>query len=226
MAFIGPGSEWFWTAVSGIILAVTFVAIYRQLSLQRSANAFTQLNALVEEWEGERLVRKRLAVLVAFRNGVAFRDLPDAPAMAVANYWEKVGSLARAGHVAPSLVAEGLGGADRWWGILAPWVLRTRIDDANRDLYEHFEWIAATLVRLHPALAFDEAYVYRTLDDRIALAEADLRDLEAMRTTTASAPPTTRHRTVNRDGSDKRKARPPIEAAAATPTLAEEPNAI
>ena len=25
MAFIGPGSEWFWTAVSGIVLAVTFL---------------------------------------------------------------------------------------------------------------------------------------------------------------------------------------------------------
>ena len=23
MAFIGPGSEWFWTAVSGIVLVVT-----------------------------------------------------------------------------------------------------------------------------------------------------------------------------------------------------------
>jgi hypothetical protein len=30
MALIGPGSEWFWTAVSGIVLAVTFIAIYRQ----------------------------------------------------------------------------------------------------------------------------------------------------------------------------------------------------
>jgi hypothetical protein len=26
MAFIGPGSEWFWTAISGIVLAVTFIA--------------------------------------------------------------------------------------------------------------------------------------------------------------------------------------------------------
>jgi len=28
MAFIGPGSEWFWTAVSGVVLAVTFLAAY------------------------------------------------------------------------------------------------------------------------------------------------------------------------------------------------------
>jgi hypothetical protein len=35
MAFVGPGSEWFWTAVSGLVLAGTFIAIYRQLRLQR-----------------------------------------------------------------------------------------------------------------------------------------------------------------------------------------------
>jgi hypothetical protein len=35
MTFIGPGSEWFWTAVSGLMLAVTFIAICRQFRLQR-----------------------------------------------------------------------------------------------------------------------------------------------------------------------------------------------
>ena len=39
MAFIGPGSEWFWTALTGLVLAVTFVGIYRQLSITRSASA-------------------------------------------------------------------------------------------------------------------------------------------------------------------------------------------
>jgi hypothetical protein len=29
LACIGPGSEWFWTAISGLVLAITFLAIYR-----------------------------------------------------------------------------------------------------------------------------------------------------------------------------------------------------
>jgi len=199
MALIGPGSEWFWTALSGIVLGVTFIAIYRQLSLTRGANAFTQLSALVEEWQGERLVRKRVAVLVAIRDGVASADIPDSPAVAVANYWEKVGALARAGHVAPSLVAEGLGAADTWWGILAPWVRRVRTVDANPELFEHFEWLAAALVRIHPGLAFDRESFDRTVGDRLASQEADLRDLEAMRTVMiASLPPKPGHRTGHR----------------------------
>jgi hypothetical protein len=35
MALIGPGSEWFWAAITGLILAVTFIAIYRQLRAQQ-----------------------------------------------------------------------------------------------------------------------------------------------------------------------------------------------
>ncbi len=39
MSLIGPGSEWFWTAVSGVVLAVTLIAIYRQLRLQANQAA-------------------------------------------------------------------------------------------------------------------------------------------------------------------------------------------
>jgi hypothetical protein len=35
MALIGPGSEWFWTALQFTALAITFVAIYRQLRTQQ-----------------------------------------------------------------------------------------------------------------------------------------------------------------------------------------------
>jgi hypothetical protein len=76
--------------------------------------------------------------------------------------------------------------------------LKVRTEDRNPQLWEHFEWLAATLMRLHPVLAFDLDAVYQTLDDRIAAFEADLRDLEAIRAVTASAPPTNRRRTGNR----------------------------
>ena len=35
LALIGPGSEWFWTALQFSALAITFVAIYRQLRTQQ-----------------------------------------------------------------------------------------------------------------------------------------------------------------------------------------------
>jgi hypothetical protein len=80
-----------------------------------------------------------------------------------------------------NLVAEGLGAADRWWGTLGPWVAKVRVEDANPGRFEHFEWMAASLVRLHPALAFDQAEFERTVGDSVASLETALRDLEAMR---------------------------------------------
>ena len=35
MAFIGPESEWLWTALTFVTLSVTFIAIYRQLKAQQ-----------------------------------------------------------------------------------------------------------------------------------------------------------------------------------------------
>ena len=37
MAFFGPGSEWFWAALQFTALLITFIAIYRQLRITRSA---------------------------------------------------------------------------------------------------------------------------------------------------------------------------------------------
>ena len=69
MSFIGPGSEWFWTAFSGIVVATTFVAIYGQLRLPRSAAAIEQLNTIILEWSSERLCRAKFNVLVALEAG-------------------------------------------------------------------------------------------------------------------------------------------------------------
>ena len=53
MSFIGPGSEWFWTAISAVVVAVTLLAIFRQVRLQRSAAAIEQLNDIMREWSSE-----------------------------------------------------------------------------------------------------------------------------------------------------------------------------
>jgi hypothetical protein len=190
LALIGPGSEWFWSMLQFVVVAVTLVGIYYQLRSSQSANAFTQLGALVDEWNSERLVRKRMAVILALRDGAVQADIPSSPANAVANYWEKVGALVRAGHIPASLIAEGMGFTNDWWGILAPFVRSQRTEDANPNLWEHFEWLAGTLVRIHPAAAFDQQLFGRTLEERIAAYEADLRDLEAMRALTVRLTPT------------------------------------
>jgi hypothetical protein len=69
MALFGPGSEWFWTALSGIVLAVTFIAIYRQLRAQASANALVRLESLDGRWNSRLLTLARLRTALSLRYG-------------------------------------------------------------------------------------------------------------------------------------------------------------
>jgi hypothetical protein len=85
LALIGPGSEWFWTAISGIVLAVTFLAIYRQLRLQRSQGAIEQIAAFTREWNSERMLVHRRNVLIALRDGTDRKVLPEGAVSMVGN---------------------------------------------------------------------------------------------------------------------------------------------
>ena len=130
MAFIGPGSEWFWTALSGIVLAVTFLAIYRQLRLQSSQAAIDQLNEIELEYNSERLLRHQLDVLLALQAGVDPAQLPTGSAAAIANYFEKLGQLVHEGHVDARLVGGLALKTQIWWATLEPWCATTSLRPA------------------------------------------------------------------------------------------------
>jgi hypothetical protein len=142
MAFIGPGSEWFWTALSGIVLAVTFIAIYRQLRLQRSQGAIEQIDAFTREWNSERFLSYRLNVLVALQDRTDAAQIPDGVAGHLSNYWEGIGTLARAGHLDRQVLWGNHGNTCQyWWGYLGPYCLATRSRLEDPLVYENFEWL-------------------------------------------------------------------------------------
>ena len=125
MSFIGPGSEWFWTALGVVIAAVTLLGIYRQLRLQLGAGAIEQMETINKEFQSEQMSRARLAVLLALRDGTDPASLPPV-ANDIANFWERVGYLVKAGHVDRVLVNQYFDASIRvWWGWL-------RCDDACR----------------------------------------------------------------------------------------------
>src|SRR5258706_8723494 len=115
LALIGPGSEWFWTAMSGLVLAVTFFAIYRQLRLQRDAAATEQLNGLLGEWSSERMARAKLAILLAIRDGVEPDQLPDRAVSHIGYFLQRIGYLVRSGHMDRRLVYTHLGPQVQMW---------------------------------------------------------------------------------------------------------------
>ena len=139
LALIGPGSEWFWTALSGLILAVTFIAIYRQMSLQRAAALFDQLATIEREWSEEAFMRANLQFLIEMRDAPAASALPLS-ASTIGNWFERLGYLAGRGdlrlddiwHVLRPTVAF-------YWSMFAPYVAASRAEYGTSALFEWFE---------------------------------------------------------------------------------------
>jgi hypothetical protein len=186
MSFIGPGSEWFWTALSGLVLAVTFLGIYRQLSIARNANAFEQRNRIMEEFNSERMVRNKIEILLALREGVNPEHVPEGAASSVGNFLEGVAALVRARHVDRGLVYESLGNTCRWWwAAFAPYARRARIEDDDPSVYEHFEWLAGVMTEMARKAgvgpSYDEAFLASTLDRQIQTYRQQIRVAEELR---------------------------------------------
>jgi hypothetical protein len=182
---LGPGSEWFWTMVSGVVLAVTFYAIYRQLSLQRGAAAIEQVRALSREWNDERMTRARLDALTGIRDGAS----PAATLIAgteVADFWEDMAYLVRAGSMDRRRIYDSLGPSVRiWWGLLAPSAALAREEADDRGIWVDFEWLAAIFAEFdrkagEPA-QFDAAYLARRVPTMIETNEKALRSFEQLR---------------------------------------------
>ena len=120
MAIIGPGSEWFWIMAQFVALAVTGLAILRQLRAQRSAAVFDQMAAWSHEFDEPTMTRHKLALMLAIQDPDPSSGLPHAN-LEVPDYFERVGYLISRGHVS----SEDFWSGSReivafYWGVLAP----------------------------------------------------------------------------------------------------------
>lgn len=192
LTLFGAGSEWFWSMLQFVVVAITLAGIYVQLRQARAANAFAQANAMKQEWDGEQLQRRRLAILITLRDGGPDADLSDL-AIPIANFWENIGGLVRAGHVELAVANDFLGAAlHMWWSLLEP-AVRAAQAEFGSGIYENFEWFAAeTRGTLDPSGstpgdAFDRQRLIATSAQRIAAFQVSIAELEAMRTVTLAA---------------------------------------
>jgi len=193
LVLVGPGSEWFWSMAQFIVVAVTLVGIYYQLRVSRSANAFAHLDAFEAEWVSERLSRARLDALVAIRDGGP-DDLLMTAGGAIANFWEKIGSLARSGHIEVRLLRNGSGThCQTWWGVLGPWVMTLRAEDPDPTIFENFEWLSKAMDaedrRMGVPFVVTEEWLARTMERRLQMSERAVATHRALRTMILESPP-------------------------------------
>ena len=186
---LGPGSEWFWSMAQFVVVAVTLIGIYIQLRIARDANAFEQMDRISNEFESELMVRHRLEILIALRDGTKPELLPDGAVTYLANFWEKVAGLVRAGHVDRRIVYDDLGGACRWWwAVLAPNIRRFRIETGELNSSEHHEWLASIFAVMDRQAGVTASYspedIAASLGKRVESGQDRLRVAEELRTMT------------------------------------------
>jgi hypothetical protein len=185
LAFIGPGSERFWTALSGVVLAVTFLAIYRQLRLQRSQAAVEQANDQAREYQSEAMSRARLEVLTALRDGADAAALPAHGVATIGDYWDRIGELVRAGHVEFHRVETG--SCLLWWTLLREYNLQERRRWAKDGIWADFEWLAVAAADDHRksgvvgAIESDRDALMRELPAMIQRQAQAIRTFEELR---------------------------------------------
>lgn len=68
MAFLGPGSAWFWALLQVAVLGATGLLVLAQLRAIRTANALSELRGFPARWDSPRMSRARLGAATRLRN--------------------------------------------------------------------------------------------------------------------------------------------------------------
>ena len=171
---LGPGSEWLWIMAQFVALAVTGLAIIRQLRAQRSAAVFDQMWTWNHEFDEPSMTRHKLALMIAIQGRDPASGFPNANGE-VADYFERVGYLISRGHVN---IEDFWSGSREivafYWGVMAPYIEQEREGRADPSIYRWFEWLELEMRkidkrRLGRSRAFDPAIREAAIADRIAV---------------------------------------------------------
>src|SRR5262245_31353287 len=158
LTLIGSGSEWFWTMVSGLVVAITFVVIYRQLKAQGAANAFQRIETVHGRWGSPELILARLQVARSLRDGTLDDD--DTRVDAVLNFFELVRDLNRQGYLDDEEIARSFGAfVVVWWRLLEPVIRAQASLEGDPDMWLGLRELAAMVQAFDAKRAVDRSYV-------------------------------------------------------------------
>lgn len=157
LTFIGTGSEWFWTMVSGLVVAVTFIIIYRQLKAQGAANAFQRIETVHRRWVSNELVLARLEVALQLRDGTLDVE-DDTRADTVLSFFELVRDLNRQGYLDDEEIARSFGAAIVvWWRLLEPVIQAQSSFEDDPDMWSGLKELVTMVIRYDRTRGVDRA---------------------------------------------------------------------
>ncbi len=182
LAFIGPGSEWFWAAAQFVVVVITLVGIYRQLRVQGAANFVQRIETLQGDWSSPRMAYTRLVVALHLRY-----EQPDKScylkAKPILDFFANLQNLEIEGYLSVDEIGANWNRSiQEWTAFTAPLVEARRKTDDNLNLYD----LDPLIMKLRKweqkrgamPLSYEGDAVQRLLDEAILYATAALQ-LEA-----------------------------------------------
>lgn len=129
LALIGPGSEWFWSMLQLVIVAVSLIGLYRQLRAQGAANALQRMEALQGKWDSERMIHTRLAVDLWGKRARSSSPSFDAQVAlsGLCGFFENLADLEEDGHLTWKEIENTWGEIlPFYWALVAPAIRELR----------------------------------------------------------------------------------------------------
>jgi hypothetical protein len=162
LIFFGSGSEWFWSMVSGLLVAVTFIVIYRQLRAQAAANAFQRIETVNGRWTSSEVVLARLEVALALRDGTL--DADDTRVDVILVFFELLRDLHREGYLTDAEIARTFGSTVLvWQRLLKPVVEEHRAEESDPEMWSGTDELVATVVGFDRRRGVDRAGTIRSI---------------------------------------------------------------
>jgi len=147
LVLIGSGSEWFWSMVSGVVVAVTFILIYRQVRAQGAANALQRIETVHGRWSSTEMVLARLEVALALRDG-SLDPTDDTRIDTILNFVDLLRGLHREGYLGDEEVARMFGGPlVAWWRLLEPAIVQARTAEGDQTLWNGIDDLVEVIRR-------------------------------------------------------------------------------
>ena len=158
-AIFGPGSEWLWTFAQFLALAITGLAIYRQLRAQAYANQLAIFTRFNDGFSDEQMTRTKLTALIELAGGTR-RLTPSIDH--IGQFFENVAQGRFNGHMRARFAWEEFGAvAQRFWAVFAPLLPDLRKADPN--LWKDWErWLIEVRERDRKAHKVDDFSAERT----------------------------------------------------------------
>jgi hypothetical protein len=128
-AIFGPGSEWLWIFAQFIALAITGLAIYRQLRAQAWANQLAIFSVYGDDFVSEKMIRTKLSALIEVAGGT--RSLTPSIDH-VGQFFENVAQARFNGHMRAQFAWDEYRIPAQWyWAVFGPLVADLRKADPN-----------------------------------------------------------------------------------------------